>query len=137
MLNVQKKKEKLAALKNQLSDSSTDLKVGKVINKETPSTSSLEVPIQIKATTSNQVADPLAEKLQLLASAIEKLSSKNQDTQVFSTKKEWYGEIDPNHTGIVDTAKTVHHKFKKVELSRAFSGLGPFGKGNNSTIIMN
>ena len=66
MLNVQKKKEKLAALKNQLSDSSTDLKVGKVINKETLSTSSLEVPIQIKATTSNQVADPLAEKLQLL-----------------------------------------------------------------------
>ena len=41
MLNVQEKKEKLALLKNQLSDSLTSPKVGEVVNKETQSTSSL------------------------------------------------------------------------------------------------
>ena len=35
MLDVQEKKEKLALLKNQLSDSLTSLKVGEVVNKET------------------------------------------------------------------------------------------------------
>ena len=66
-------------------------------------------------------------------SAIEKLSNKNQKEQMFSTKKEWCGEVDPNHFGIVDAAKVVHCRFKEVELSGAFSGSGPFGKGNDST----
>ena len=52
---------------------------------------------------------------------------------MFSTKKKWCGEVDPNHSGIVDAAKAVHLRFKEVELSGAFSGSGPFRKGNDST----
>ena len=33
----------------------------------------------------------------------------------------------------MNAAKTVHRRFKKVELSGAFSGSGPFEKGNDST----
>ena len=56
-----------------------------------------------------------------MAEAIEKLSERDFQEKFFSTKKEWLEEVNPNHPGVVDVAKSVHKRFKEVELSGAFN----------------
>ena len=63
------------------------------------------------------------------------LINQNQNSkQQFPSTPEWNGELNLNHPGIEALAKSLHKKFKDVELPSDFNFSVPAGRGANELI---
>jgi hypothetical protein len=62
---------------------------------------------------------------------LKKIISKSELPSAAPTPKEWTGEMDFNHLEIETFVKTMHKKYKEVDLSSDFVYTTSFTKGNN------
>ncbi len=62
--------------------------------------------------------------------AILKSTTPILESRFTTATPEWNGEIDYNHPGLEYFAKSVHKKYKEIELSSSFNYSTPFSKNN-------
>ncbi len=70
------------------------------------------------------------EKLRKEVEYLKSIKSPDMRQQFITATPEWFGELDYNHPGLEHFAKSVHKKYKDIDLGSSFNYSTPFSKNN-------